>query len=344
MKTLSNPEIEREMVKRASNKQKTDNLFIKHFNSILLIVLITFSFVFFSLKNSSFYSLNNIITILSTLSAIAIVCIGQTLLLISGTFDLSVGSIVGFSGVLLAKIIEYFKVESLGVSILVFLFVILIGGIIGLLNGLLVTKIGINALITTIAMMTIIIGFSLFITKGNFIGLSTSFYLKIGTLNVFNVIPIALLIAIVGYLLFFVLLKTTIFGRYIYAIGNNRVAASYVGVNVKRIEVYLFMISGSLSSLAGILLASKLTNAQAILGEGYPILSIAACVLGGCLMAGGKGGVLGTFLGVVFLMIIKNGLSMIGFEQYIQDLVTGVVLIFALFISELIQKRYSKNK
>ena len=325
------------------NKNRKSDLLIKHFNSILIIILIVFIFLFFSLKNNSFYSVSNITTILSIIPALAIVCIGQTLLLISGTFDLSVGSIVGFSGVLLAQIVQVFKIDSVWLSIIVFLFVIIVGGIIGLLNGLLVTRIGINALITTIAMLTIIMGLSLFITKGNYIVLTSPFFLKIGTYNIFNIVPLALIITIIGYILFFILLKTTVFGRYIYAIGNNKVAANYVGINVKRIEVYLFVISGALSALGGILLASKLTNAQAILGEGYPILTIAACVLGGCLLAGGKGGVLGTLLGVIFLMILKNGLSMIGFEQYIQDLVTGIVLIFALFISEFIQKKFTKN-
>jgi ribose/xylose/arabinose/galactoside ABC-type transport system permease subunit len=325
------------------NKNRKSDLLIKHFNSILIIILIVFIFLFFSLKNNSFYSVSNITTILSIIPALAIVCIGQTLLLISGTFDLSVGSIVGFSGVLLAQIVQVFKIDSVWLSIIVFLFVIIVGGIIGLLNGLLVTRIGINALITTIAMLTIIMGLSLFITKGNYIVLTSPFFLKIGTYNIFNIVPLALIITIIGYILFFILLKTTVFGRYIYAIGNNKVAANYVGINVKRIEVYLFVISGALSALGGILLASKLTNAQAILGEGYPILTIAACVLGGSLLAGGKGGVLGTLLGVIFLMILKNGLSMIGFEQYIQDLVTGIVLIFALFISEFIQKKFTKN-
>jgi len=325
------------------NKNIKSDLLIKHFNSILIIILIVFIFLFFSLKNNSFYSVSNITTILSIIPALAIVCIGQTLLLISGTFDLSVGSIVGFSGVLLAQIVQVFKIDSVWLSIIVFLFVIIVGGIIGLLNGLLVTRIGINALITTIAMLTIIMGLSLFITKGNYIVLTSPFFLKIGTYNIFNIVPLALIITIIGYILFFILLKTTVFGRYIYAIGNNKVAANYVCINVKRIEVYLFVISGALSALGGILLASKLTNAQAILGEGYPILTIAACVLGGSLLAGGKGGVLGTLLGVIFLMILKNGLSMIGFEQYIQDLVTGIVLIFALFISEFIQKKFTKN-
>jgi len=319
-------------IKLDSHPKKS--IFSKSISSTILIVIIVISVTFFSLRSEDFLTLSNIITVIISVSTIGIVCIGQTLLLISGSFDISVGSVVGFAGVILAKVLENFGVVDLGESILAILIVIFVGAAIGFINGILVTKIGINALITTIAMLSIVIGLSMAITKGKYININTPFFIALGSYKIGNILPVSIIILIILYAGAYILLKTTVFGRYIYAIGNNETAAKYAGINVNRVRIILFVISSAVSSIAGIILASKLTSAQAIFGANYPLITIAACVLGGCLISGGKGGVLGSFLGISFVIIFRNGLVVNELPTHIQDLVTGIILIVALYISE----------
>lgn len=326
-------------VKMVDSSKRRD-AFFKLLNSILLFVILISSIIFFSVKSEDFLTVNNIIIIAVSISSIGIVCIGQSLLLISGSFDISVGSIVGFSGVVLAKLLEVFGITSTGGSILMIFVVIAIGCLVGLINGLLVTKIGINALITTIAMLSLVVGFSMAITKGEFISINNPFFIALGSGEIGGVVPISILILVIIYIAFFIILKTTVFGRYIYAVGNNETAARYAGINVDLIRIILFVISGASSALAGIILASKLTSAQAIFGANYPLITIAACVLGGCAISGGKGGVLGSLLGIGFLLILRNGLVLNGLPTHMQDLFTGVILILALFLSGF----WNKNK
>jgi len=305
----------------------------KYLNSVLIVSVFILTIVFFSISSKDYLTINNIITNVIAVSTIGIVCIGQTLLLISGTFDISVGAVVGFSGVILAKFLDVFNVQSIGGSLFVLLIVIIIGALIGFINGIIITKVKINALITTIAMLSIIFGISLVITKSKYIGIETQFFRTTGAF------PIPLIILIVFYIIFYFILKITVFGRYIYAIGNNETAAKYSGINTDRIRILLFTITSSLSAIAGVLLSSKLTSAQAIFGQNYPLITVAACVIGGTLLSGGRGGVLGSLLGISFLTFLENGLILIKLPTYIQDLVTGIILIIALFFSELWTKK-----
>jgi ribose transport system permease protein len=311
------------------------NLFYRTLNSILLIAIIVAIMIFFSIRSKDFFTLNNIITNIFAVSTIGIVCIGQTLLLISGTFDISVGSVVGFSGVILAKLLTEFEITNTWNSILLILVVVAVGCFIGFINGIIITKVGVNALITTIAMLSIVLGLSLVITKSKYISITAPFFKYLGSYKIAGIVPIPLILLIVLYGSFYLVLKTTVFGRYVYAIGDNELAAKYAGINVDKIRIILFTITSGLSAIAGILLASKLTSAQAIFGENYPLITVAACVLGGAALSGGRGGVLGSLLGIGFLTVLENGLILIGLPTYIQDLVTGFVLIIALYISEI---------
>jgi ribose/xylose/arabinose/galactoside ABC-type transport system permease subunit len=316
----------------AANKNRYS--LIKFLNIILLIVILIVTIIFFTIKNHDFLSVSNIITIIIAISTIGIVCIGQTMLLISGTFDISVGSVVGFAGVVLAKLLGVFKIQSNFSSVLMVLLIIAVGLMIGFINGIIVTKVKVNALITTIAMLSIVIGFSMVITKAKYIAITTPFFIALGNKNLGGLIPIPLIILVVLYIVFYFILKSTVFGRYVYAIGNNETAARYAGIKVDRIRIILFMIASATAAIAGIILASKLTSAQAIFGENYPLTTIAACVMGGTALTGGKGGVIGSLLGISFLAVLSNGLVLIGLPTHFQNLVTGIILIIALYISE----------
>ncbi len=309
------------------------NFLKKNLSTLLIFVVFILTVIFFSIKSKDYLTIKNIITNIIAISTIGTVCIGQTMLLISGTFDISVGAVVGFSGVILAKLLDVFGVQSLGASLFVFLITIFLGAFIGFVNGIIITKIKINALITTIAMLSIIFGISLVITKSKYISVNAHFFRTLGAF------PNPMIILIILYIIFYVILKTTVFGRYIYAIGNNEIAAKYAGINTDLIRIILFTLTSALAAIAGVLLSSKLTSAQAIFGQNYPLVTVAAVVIGGTPLSGGKGGVLGSLLGISFFIFLENGLILIKMPTYIQDLITGIILIIALFISEIWTKK-----
>ncbi|MCL5770914.1 MAG: ABC transporter permease [Actinobacteria bacterium] len=311
---------------------------IKNIDNLIIFAVLIGVVLYFSFKNKSFLDEVNLNALLITLSIIGIVCIGQTLLLISGTFDISLGSIVGFSGVLLAKILELFKINNLSLFILFAFIVVLIGGLIGFINGLIITKGKINAIITTIAMLSIIFALSMIISKGKYIKISNLSFLSLAAQK-FGFVPLSFIFLIVLYLIFFIVLKFTVFGRYIYAIGSNENSVNYAGVNVDRIRILLFVLAGALSAFAGIILSSRLTTGHAIFGSSYPIITVAAGVIGGTLLSGGSGGVIGTFLGITLLTVLEGGFSIVGIPTHVKDIFTGTILMVSVIISESLLKR-----
>jgi ribose/xylose/arabinose/galactoside ABC-type transport system permease subunit len=301
---------------------------------LLLTALLVATVLFFSLRVRGFFSLENLVSILLALAPIGIVCVGQTTLLIAGYFDISVGSIVGFAGVATVKLLSLLPLNGIGAPLIVLFAAVALCAILGFINGILVTKVRINALITTIATMSIIIGLSMLITKGQYLKLSDPFFLALGSREIAGILPIPILLLVGLYAIAYMVLRFTVFGRNIYAIGNNERAATYSGLNVGRITVILFVVTGALAGLSGIVLAGKLTSAQAIFGQSYPLMTIAACVLGGTAILGGRGGVVGSLLGIAFISVLKNGLILMNLPTYLQDVITGVLLLAALYISE----------
>ncbi len=318
-------------------RKNSINIFKKNINSVFIFGLLIVVSIIFSIGSEFFLSLGTLKILMISISTIGIVCIGQTFLLIAGDFDISVGSVVGFSSVLLAKMINLFEITDVWKSILVIILTLTAGAVIGFINGLLVTKTKINALITTIAMLSIVIGLALLISNSLPISLNAPFFIAIGSGTIFGFIPYTLVILLFLYLVSYLLLKRTVFGRYVYAVGANEEAAKLAGIKAGRIKILLFTATSSLAALAGIFLASKTLSALASYGKPYPLITIAACVLGGCRIrggVGGKGGALGSLLAIIFLMVIRNGLVLIDQPQAIQDILTGIILLLAVFFSE----------
>jgi ribose transport system permease protein len=253
-------------------------------------------------------------------------------------FDISVGSIVGFSGMLLAKLLHSGHFGSPAMTIAAVVVVLGICGLVGVINGTIVSTIGINALITTLSMLWVLLGLSLAISGGIDILIDNSLIVGFGTSRIAGIIPLPFFILLALYVMFFLLLKYSVFGRQVYIIGNNEKAAAYAGVPVRRVRIELFAIAAVLSGLAGIMLSAKLTSAQAVYGEGYPIGSIAICLLGGTLLSGGRGGVVGTFIALIFLSVLQNALDHIGLPFYVTNVVTGVMLVLAIVLSNLIDR------
>ncbi len=316
---------------KLNSKRNKKFLFID--NIIILAVFIVI-FLFFSFKSEYFLDSVNVSAFLITLSIIGFVSIGQTILLISGTFDISVGSIVGFSGVLIAKILESFQISNLILFIVATIFVVFIGGGIGLINGLIITKGRVNAIITTIATLSIISALSMIITKGKYIEIKNKYFIALADIRIGRFVPVPIIIFLIAVIIFYIILKRTVFGRYIYCIGSNENSAVYSGINVVKVRISLFVLTGMLSSIAGIILSSRLVSAHAIFGNSYPLLTVAACVIGGTLLSGGKGGVLGTLLGISLLTTLDSGFSIISIPTHVRDIITGLILMIAVIFNE----------
>jgi len=294
----------------------------------MLLVLIALVAIF-SVSSPYFLNMKNVFAIGLTISVIGIVCIGQSMILLTGAFDLSVGGIAGLSGMIVAILTKdngnYWTWFILGLAV---------GTAIGLVNGLLITKLKINALITTLSMMTILSGVVFLVSGGFAIGVNMAAFRFLGTTRVASV-PLPIILLIVMYALFYVVLRFTVFGRSIYSIGGNAEAARLSGINVDRIRILTYTLSGLLSGFGGIVLASRLGSAQVDAGTQYPINSIAACVLGGISIAGGEGVIWGSLIGVAIVGVLQSGLIMVGMPSYYQWIATGIVLLAAVYLDQL---------
>ncbi|AOQ23641.1 Ribose import permease protein RbsC [Moorella thermoacetica] len=294
-------------------------------NLALLITLLALVAVFASLS-PYFLTIQNLYAIGLTISVIGIVCIGQTLCLITRGFDLSVGAVAAFAGMVCAFL------NNAGVPLRVSIIIsLLTGALIGLLNGVLITRLKINALITTLATMSIFFGGVLIISKGYSLFFADPAFLGLANSTIFSV-PTPIIILILFYVVFYIILKYTVFGRYVYAIGGNPEAARMSGIDVERLQMVIYIISSLLSAFAGLVLASRMGAAQTTAGSTYALDSIAAVILGGTSLAGGKGSVLGTLLGVIVIGVMNHGLIMLNVPPYYQGVATGIVLIIAVLL------------
>lgn len=296
----------------------------------MLLIVLFVSIVFFSGMSPYFLSLKNLLALGLNISVIGIVCIGQTLCILTRGFDLSVGYNAGLCGMIVA-----YLTGKLGVPYVAsFLIGLALGTIIGMLNGILVTKGRINALITTLATGFIMAGFILIVSKGYSIIVNDPGFIFLGTTKVLG-IPLPFIILIVLYIIFDIILKHTVFGRHAYCVGGNPDSARIAGINVEKIQIQIFAITGALSAFGGILLSSRMGSAQTTAGSTYAMDSVAAAVLGGTVLAGGEGKMGGTLLGVIIIGILQNGLIMIGVPQHYQNIATGLVLILAVLLQNL---------
>jgi ribose/xylose/arabinose/galactoside ABC-type transport system permease subunit len=302
------------------------SMFTKVLNQVRMLLVLIGLVAVFSLLSPHFLNAGNFSAIGLTISVIGIVCIGQSLALLTGSFDLSVGSIAGFSGIVVAQL-----TRAYGMYPLVLVLGIAIGAFIGLLNGLLIAKAKVNALITTLGMMTIFEGGTFLASRGFAVGVNTPEFRFLGTTHVFGV-PLPILILVFLYVVFYLILRFTVFGRYVYSIGGNPEAARLSGINVDRIRILVFVIIGALAAFGGCLLASRLGSAQTTAGNMYPLNSIGACVLGGIAITGGVGNLFGALIGVAIIGVLKSGLIMINMPSYYQWVANGIVLILAVYL------------
>jgi len=300
--------------------------------TIVLIVIIAVASAVFS---STFPTFNNFSQILLNLSTDTIVAAGMMLLLISGTFDLSVGSTVAFVGCFTSYLMFFFHVPVL----LAILLGMVSASIIGLVNGYLIAYQGINPMIQTLAMMGIVRGGALMVSGSGIQGLPYWFN-AIGQSKLLGIqMPVWYMLFTV--VLFSFLLNKTMFFRRYYYIGSNEKAADLSGIRVKRMKLYSFMLSSLLAGFAGILLTSRLGAALPTMGRGLELKVITAVILGGASLSGGTGKMPGALLGALFMGVIGNIMVIARVSGYWQDIILGMILIAILWIDKSLQKRYA---
>lgn len=295
----------------------------------IAILFIVCSFIW----PATFPTFDNISLVLLNLSIESIVAVGMMLLLISGMFDLSVGSVVAFAGSIAAYFMYWYGMY-VPVAILVGLG---FAAFIGLVNGLFVAKIGINPLIQTLAMMGIVRGLALMIAGAGIQNLPEGFN-AIGQSKILGLqTPVWFMIIIVA--LFSILVSQTVFFRQYYYIGGNEKAARLSGIRVERVKIIGFVLTSLLAGVAGILLASRLGAGLATSGRGMELRVITAVILGGASLLGGQGKIIGALLGTIFMGLVSNIMILARVSGYWQEIVLGVILILAVAVDILAQKR-----
>ena len=296
----------------------------------MLIMLLLVELIVFSRLTPYFLRLDNLLPVGREVASLGIVAIGQTLCILTGGFNLSVGGSAAFSGIIVGYIASpNIMGASYGVAFTVGMLTALI---IGIANGLLITKAKINPLITTMA-TNFALGGAVILISRQPITVNTDAFKFIGA-TTFGAVrfPLPIITLAILYIGFGLMLKYTVFGRQIYCVGGNPQAARVAGMNVERVVLKVYIISSLLAGFTGIQLASRIATSNPNIGGSYALESIAAAVLGGTILAGGEGTVFGTFLGVLITGILSNGLIMIGVSQAWRDIATGIILVLAVVL------------
>lgn len=288
---------------------------------ILLIIMI-------SILNPAFLDLSNLLNLLRQISINGLIAFGMTFVILTGGIDLSVGSILALSSAFIALLI------TSGVDpILAIIIGVVIGFVLGVVNGIFVTKGNMAPFIATLATMTIFRGLTLVVTDGNPItNLGDNYLFQLFGKGYFFGIPVPAVTMTLVFIILFVILHKTTFGRHTYAIGGNEIASKISGIKVDRVKIFIYGISGLMAALAGAILTSRLNSAQPTAGTAYELDAIAAVVLGGTSLTGGKGRIVGTLIGVLIIGVLNNGLNLLGVSSFYQQVVKGVVILIAVLI------------
>lgn len=293
--------------------------------------ILVIEFVIFSLASKSFLTLGNILSVGRQMSFTGIAAIGMTLVMLTGGIDISVGSMLAMAGVLCAKLSADVGLP-LWIAVVITL---LIGALFGLINGAAVTRLHIPALIATLATQTILKGIAYLLTNAVPVKNLSAPYKFLGQGYIFGVIPVPLIITVALYVLAWWYLDKTYLGRRVYLSGGNEEAARLSGINTKWTITGTYVFSGVFAAIAGVLMAARLGSGQPSVGSGFEMDVITATVLGGISVNGGKGKVVNVFVGACIMGVLANGMTMLNINQYLQWIINGLVLLFAVTMSNL---------
>ncbi|MBD1551299.1 L-arabinose ABC transporter permease AraH [Pseudomonas typographi] len=266
------------------------------------------------------------------ISTVGIAACTMLFCLASGHFDLSVGSVIACAGVIAAVVMRDTSSVALGVAA-----ALAMGLLVGLINGIVIAKLRINALITTLATMQIVRGLAYIFSNGKAVGVAQEGFFVFGNGQLWGV-PVPIVITVLCFAFFGWLLNYTTYGRNTMAIGGNQEAARLAGVRVDRTKIVIFAVHGVVGALAGVVLASRMTSGQPMVGQGFELTVISACVLGGVSLAGGIGMMRHVIAGVLILAIIENAMNLKNIDTFYQYVIRGTILLLAVIIDRLKQR------
>jgi ribose transport system permease protein len=293
-------------------------------------------FVFFSVASSNFLNYGNVTAIFFSTVVIGLLALGTTFVIITGGIDLSIGT-----GMALCAVISGVLITKSGLPVLVGVVgAVLFGGLIGFVNGFNVSVLGIPPFIATLAMMLVAQGLALVISDSTPIYFTDSpSYTKISTGHLFGVnFPNAVLVLAAATVIAAVVLNKTVLGRYTYSIGSNEEATALSGIDTRRWKITIYTLAGLFTGLAGVMLSARLASAQPGTGLGYELQAIAAVVIGGTSLSGGKGSIVGTIIGALIISVINNGLQIMSIPQEWQNVILGIVILVAVY-ADMARKR-----
>ena len=298
--------------------------------TIQYLLLVAIIVIF--LTNENARQTSNILSVLLQASFVGIGAAGMTIVIINGAFDLSVAGMLGLCGVVIGLLLP-----DIGI-IPVVLVALALGGLLGVVNGVIVTKLKIPAFIATLGMMNIYLAAAFILTSGQVVAVREKAFRELGTGDLLG-LPTPFIIMVLTYLGLHLVMARTTYGRNIRAVGSNEVAGRVGGLQVDRVRIFAFALLGICIGIAAVVLTGYLSSANAIMAQGYELRVIAATVVGGTSLRGGSGTLLGTFTGAIFFTLISNALNMYNVEAYWQYVAVGLIIIIALGLDAL-RRRY----
>ncbi len=300
--------------------------------NFIIVFAILLEIIVFAMLSPAFLSFDNAVNIALSIAVIGILAVGMTFVILMGGIDLSVGSVVALAGVCSA--IVTLKTDS---ALLGFASALIIGIICGAFNGFTTAYFKVPPFVVTLAILTIARGLAFIIAEGRSIGNLPENFSWLGKASIWG-IPFSVILMILTFAVGWFVLANTRFGRYVYAVGGNAEATFLAGVNVKKITLWVYIVNGFLVGIAAIVLASRLGAGVPNSGSQYELDVIAAVVVGGTSLMGGKGSVIATLFGAIFIAILNNGLNLAGIDPYLQKIALGVVILLAVLADQINKK------
>lgn len=296
------------------------------------IVIFILWALFLALNTRNFATSQNLFTVLRQASIIGIVAIGAHFIILLGDIDLSLAATLTLTGVVMTALMANQTIDPFWAALVA----LGLGALIGLINGLIITRLKINAIITTLGMMSILGGIAFTITQGRTLtsdSIDAIRFLSTGTL--FGILPVPVLILFVLYTVAFVVLRRTTYGAHVFAVGNNAKAAWLSGINVDLVKLMTYVLAGTLAAFGGIMQVARQGTATGGMGDDFLFPILTAVVLGGASLTGGRGKIFNTLIAAIFLTSITNGMILLGIGIYTQRIVSGAILIVALSLDRL---------
>jgi simple sugar transport system permease protein len=321
------------MIRQGQDETKT-RLFKRirqSLSSLGLLIGVIILFILLSIIAPNFLTSRNILNVLRAISFTGMIACGMTFIIVSGDIDVSVGSATAFASSVLG-VLAINQGWPLGITII---FVLILGVTIHSLAGLIRVKLQVPSFVVTLSMYMSLRGAARLITGAWSITPFPESFNFWGQGSVFGIIPVPIVFMVFVFIIFHFLSKRTVYGRSVYSVGGNEEAAKLSGIPVGRIRITTYALTGFLAALSGIIISSRISAGSSKIGAGLEFEVIAAVIIGGTSLAGGKGSIFGTFLGVLFIGFLQNGMILMGIDPFAQEVASGLIILFAVLISEL---------